>query len=342
MPDENNEDVKDKVDDSSQSTDVKDQSDSSTDKDGKEPASLAAAIAAVTDKAKGDEDSSTSDEGDISDANKTDDKTKKDGDKEPAAQDDKDSKQSPRDQRIKEVLSERDSANQQYERAKPLVEQATALNEYCQANAIKPKQVTEALKLLALLNNNPAEARKMLQPTLDYLDKYQDGKLPNDLANEVTEGTITEARAKEIASLRAQQENLKHVNSRSQQTYEQQVSSARTAALNSWDMSKRGNDPDFAPKKNDAPDGKYELVVLKLKELAQTNPPQTPDQFVALAEKAYDAVNKTVQSFRPRPRQTKPSLSSNGSQTNSHDNTDITKFKSLSEVTKHVLAQGRA
>lgn len=238
--------------------------------------------------------------------------------------------------RFKQLVKEHKQFADEVAKAKPFVEQATALNTFCEKNRIAPTQLQEALDLLAALNTDPAKGRERLVNALDNLDMALGTKLPADLADKVEKGIMTEEDAKAWAKDRAERNVAKSGHATSQQSFAIAQQKAKEAALNAWDMAKRTSDPDFKPKTNGEPDGKWEFVEAKLEQLALRNPPQTAEHAVQLLEQAYAEVNKTFARFSPTRKATR-NVSSNRSSTTAQASW---KPKTLQDVVRGA-AEGR-
>jgi len=236
--------------------------------------------------------------------------------------------------RWKEVVGE----NQQLKAQKPLIEQAQQLNSFCEQNRITPEELNNSLEFMRLFKTDPEAARKMLEPTWKSLEGYVGNELPADLQAKVVEGKMEEADARELARLRAQNTTIKNGNANNAQWQAQQAVKQTVEAMNQWDMSRRGTDPAFKPKGDASlPDGKWELVNMKVASLIQATPPKTQAEAIALLEKAYTEIGKTYSQFMPARRKTAPNLNSNGS---SNTTREVWKPKTFADVIKGA-AEGR-
>jgi hypothetical protein len=226
--------------------------------------------------------------------------------------------------RWKEMVEERNTLREQakaVEAVKPLVEQQRSIVDYCQQNGVTPEQFKNGLEILALINTNPAEAVKKLQPIMEQLGQFDGSKLPSDLENAVAEGKIELEFAQEMAKLRAQNQHGTRMNQKTQEQLQmeraQQVTQANQNALAAWEVAIAKNDPDFKPKvKADEADGMFEFVADRFSVLLQQQPPNSPQAVVKLAEQAYNSVKKTF-ATRLTPKQAmKRPLDSTSSRTN--------------------------
>jgi hypothetical protein len=190
--------------------------------------------------------------------------------------------------------------NTQLQDARPLAEQTRKLNERLSQHGVSAEQYEQAVNMAILLNTNPQEAFKQLQPLVDQLSGIVGDRLPEDLVKKVEDGIVDLDTAKEVARLRAERQ---FGEKRQQLTAQQQMAQSVTTSLLSWETSKKKNDPDYGRK--------VTLVQDRLESLARTRGPKTAADFVELAELAYADVTKTLNGYVPRPPT--PPLPRNGS-----------------------------
>ena len=199
--------------------------------------------------------------------------------------------------RWKEVTTERNDLRTkvaEYERDwKPLVTQQRGIVDYCNENNVTPEQFQQALEIAALVNNNPREALKRIQPIIENLKQFDESALPADLQKRVVDEELSLNTAKEIATLRAQAKGQEFNSNALRQRTERTAFAQRMTALTSWERSMMSKDPDFRPKvKPEDVDGKYETVVNMFRGLVAQRPPQSEPDLIAMLQYAYDSVNK--------------------------------------------------
>lgn len=212
--------------------------------------------------------------------------------------------------RWKEVYADRKrllGVEKEYSTVKPLVEQHRSIVEYCQRNEISPEQFREALEIAALRNTNPAEAVKRLKPVMEQLGQFDGSSLPADLEEKVASGKMELEDAQEMAKLRAQREHgsktVEKTREQMMRDQAQRVQAANLQALSAWEDATTKTDPDFQPKSKETDvDGLYEMVVNTFRGMAAQTPPQSPQEVVALVDKAYKSV-KQVFTTRLTPKQ---------------------------------------
>ena len=233
-------------------------------------------------------------------------------------------------ERFKEVndkVSEYEAKVKEYE---PLAQAHQSIVNFCQENNISNEDFQQMLEIGRLIQVDPAAARKAIEPIWTALNGLTGETLPADLAQEVEDGTLTQARAKEIAKLRGthQFSNLQSQNTqkRLQQDQQRQFVNSVQSAVKTWSDTKVLADPDFKPKPGpNAPDGKYEVYVDKFSVLLANNPPKTVADAIKHAEAAYSAVNKMFTSLRPA-KQVSKNLSSTKSTSSKSATGDKTPF----------------
>jgi len=185
-------------------------------------------------------------------------------------------------------------------------------------------------------------ARKALEPIWNQLNGLAGETLPEDLAKEVEEGVISEARAKELAQLRGQtkiQQAKSQLNGQQAQKQQQlALQQELNRSITSWTTSKQTTDPGFKPKADaNAPDGKFEFVADRFYKLMTINPPRSSAEALKLVEQAYTDVTKAIATFRPKTSLSNKNVSSTKSSSNSKQEP-----KSIKDVVANVLAAHRA
>lgn len=207
--------------------------------------------------------------------------------------------------RWQEIVAERDSL-------KPLAEQARTLTTYMQQNNISGEDLQGMLEIGALMQSNPEEAYKRLEPILSGLGQLVGRTLPEDLEKQVAEGKMTPATALELAKARAQNRLLQQQRQQDSQRQQQASQQALGAAVAGWVQQKVKTDLAF---KQGSP--LWEAVNDRLQSLSTAQPPKTPAEATALAERVYTEVKKWFappSTVKATVAKTK-SLSSNGSST---------------------------
>jgi len=218
--------------------------------------------------------------------------------------------------RWKQVTQELQEVKEWKTAHEALVKDQASVVSFCQENAITPAQFQDALDMLRLINSNPPEALKKLQPLMNQLKEFDGETLPKDLEDRVINEEISMDVAKEIAKLRAQTKGQEYQGRIAQQRMQASALQSRQQALDSWEASLYKNDPDYRPKKPGQPDGKFELVQNVFRGLLAQQMPQSGPDAIRLAEQAYKTVNDIYRSLAPSKKPTGKLLPAGTSSTN--------------------------
>lgn len=211
----------------------------------------------------------------------------------------------------KRIIGERDAARVENERLQSAVKAETSLIEYCKQRGVTDDQFRQAMEVVSLLNTDPAKAYESLRPLVEQLESHMGLRLPQDLDAKVKEGILDPETAKEVARLRAEKTFSAQRGQVEARQREQAVVAQMVEGLNSWDKNKRETDPDFETKA-DLVRGVF-LTMYQAQDAQGRllNPVRTPQDAVALAEKAYAEVNSKIAKFGPARREQKVLTSRN-------------------------------
>ena len=207
------------------------------------------------------------------------------------------------EQRIPELLGEVKSL-------KPKAQNWDRLQSWVTSTGMSHEEFTQAITIASLMRSDPHKAYELLAPTLEFLREQVGEVLPADLQQEVEDGQITAARAREIASRRNAEANLRRsLDERDQyaiQANEQmRVQGAITAiqqAASDWERAQSTSDPDWSKKASFVAD---KVAYLIATEGAAT----TPEEAVKQAARAKEMVDKALKATMPPP---KPRTSTTG------------------------------
>lgn len=219
--------------------------------------------------------------------------------------------------RIEDLLTQRRSLNtelrtirEENERLKPEVEQYRNIQNFMRTNAISPQDAGQALSLAGLINTNPIEAFKRIQPIYAQLARVAGAALPADLAEDVRLGKITQARAYELSQARAagtvtqQQAERRARQDRERQEAEEQQRESERHAEHSQKMARLG-DQLAAERAQADPDWKLKepLVVDALEiDLVRNGMPKDDKDLRARFNAAVKQVEGKISGFQPKPR----------------------------------------
>lgn len=202
------------------------------------------------------------------------------------------------------IMRERDEARTEAAKTKELAKAQDSLYDYCRQNHITEQQFKEGLNIISLVNTNPEKAYELLQPTIQQLEAHLGVRLPEDIQKKVSEGLLDPETGKELARLRAE----KAFGKNSAQATEAQRAQANVRAmaegLNEWDKNKTTADADFEKKRSEVME-RYLYLLNEVDARGQKiNLTRTPQEAVALAERALADVNTrwTARAPKPAPR----------------------------------------
>lgn len=191
--------------------------------------------------------------------------------------------------RFKSLLS-------QWNRDKGPAEQQRKIEAFMQEHSLSPVEAAEALKLAAILAHSRRgsldHAKLFLQdmgPVLASIRQLVGEEIAPDLQERLADGAVDEPTAKELTAARRQREAAEKRASENEQRQQQDRQGALvrqvTQAVSEWDAGARARDPDFSRKED--------LIRSTIKRIAaEEGPPANAQAAVALAERAYAAVNK--------------------------------------------------
>lgn len=218
--------------------------------------------------------------------------------------------------RWKQVQAERDSFRDD-------AGQYGKITSYMRQHELTPENVAEGYEVMALIKSGSPED---LTKVLEYLEtnalavKTALGHvIPEDLQARVDDGLIDEAGAAELAKARAA-EALRNTQSTARDeaaaaaratTDAQALGSAMVTAVEGWEARTRATDPDYAKK--------AELLETECRAIVQREGkvPTTPEEAVALAERAKVKVDGQFKALLPKPKAITPSPLSSSTPTNS-------------------------
>lgn len=212
------------------------------------------------------------------------------------------------------------------------------IEEFCAKHSITPEGFQTALDFMAVVSTDPKKARQMLSPIIEQLDVLTGEGLPADLRQEVEDGSISPARAKELAQLRLKSQGLEQTTKKTSEQVQQERHSTLVRALNTWDASKQQLHPEFKPKKNGAPDGIYEQFQKNFSYSWDRTAVKSPEDAIALAEKVLSETLGFVKQFQPAPKAQKV-LKSTGSSSTAEQQVDTSKPGWARKVASQVVSR---
>ncbi len=175
---------------------------------------------------------------------------------------------------------------------------------FMDGQGLEAEEVADGLVIMGLMKTNPREAWARMKPVVQKLLIAAGEVLPEDLAQRVQNGEMSQEAAQEVSRSRADVQTVQH-----QRTFEEQQAARRQHndlvkslgdAANAWEADRRKKDPNFAAKF--VPIQK-ELTYLQATEGKPTTPDGVRDQLA----RAYKAVNEQVR-VAAAPDRRKPAL----------------------------------
>lgn len=222
--------------------------------------------------------------------------------------------------RWQEMIRDRNDLRAQVDQFRERATEYDKIHQFMETNGLTPDEVARSIQTMALIRNNPAQAREVLAREMEQLDRFTGNRLPDDLERDVQDGYITPERAQELARLRNEQsftqrqadQQRQAAEAARRQAEQQQVESQQTQALESqknavrqWETQLKSRDPDY--------ERIQPLVYRELRMLAQDQPARTPDEAVELAKTALKNVKAQVRQLTPKREPVNPGPSSSQS-----------------------------
>ncbi len=215
----------------------------------------------------------------------------------------------------KRVLKQRDEARQeletlgkraeQFEQSHKVVEQ---LQGFMQETGTTQQEFDTTLDIVRLVKTNPEQAIAPLENLLSTVKRHIGAELPDDLRQEVSQGYISEARAKELAKTRS--ENARYEESRKSEAerHQTQLRDGVVSQISAWDRDWQSKDPDY---KVLAP---Y-VTAMAERSIRQDGYPKSPAEAVERLTKFREQVKRDMAPAK-RPGPSDP-LTTNGNSTKS-------------------------
>jgi hypothetical protein len=194
--------------------------------------------------------------------------------------------------RFQEVISEKNDLKQRVDSAKPLVDQATALNSFMRDNNIPLQDLQTHLQFMQTVRKNPSEAFKIIKPIYEQLAMLSGELISPELQAEVAAGTLSQERAQQIARSEATQRFSQWQQQQGQYGQAQQVQQIVSESINLWTRTKQTAEPDL---KVGTP--LWEQVNLRLAAMPQF---RSADEAMQGCEKAFTEAKAFLGRFAPR------------------------------------------
>lgn len=184
----------------------------------------------------------------------------------------------------------------------PGSQQFEKLQSFMASNELDARSAATALRIAAQVQGalngrvDPATVMGELAQWTDQLRLLAGDALPADVQQRLDDGVIDEATAKEIAHYRAQQVTTTRRAELDTAALSTQAVSAHAtlvrSAVQTWEQAIRARDPDY-PRKAQLVEAR--AFQLRTQQYGAQGMPPTPEEAMALAQRAYDDVSKQMQ-----------------------------------------------
>lgn len=243
--------------------------------------------------------------------------------------------------RITKLLDEKKADLREIEDLKPQAQQFQQMARFVQDAGLSVDEVNRGFDAMRNLKQDPLKAYEQIKPIFLQLQQMVGEVLPEDLVQEVSQGRLTEAHARELALARTRTtlatQRVQTFEQQNQQRQEVEAfESRRNAAAGSvseWERTKSKSDPDWKLKQSRV----TELIELDLHRRQKSDPNFFPssDEAVSMAEAALKKVNEEMKRFNPRPKAV-------NAVTDVASTRSTAKPANMLEAAKQGLAQARA
>jgi len=204
--------------------------------------------------------------------------------------------------RIEQLLGKNKDLSAKVESLEQPAGEYAKIEEFLRQSGTTFEQAGDALEISALMNANPEEAYKRLVPIVQELGKKVGAFLPQHLADRVKKGLISREDATTLARAEAGQRLATEQRTRLEegQRREQfrQSVQGMEAAVRNWETGIASSDPDYETKRARVGE-KIEIALSRAKAAGQI--PRTAEDAVAIANRAYAAVNEELKPFIRKP-----------------------------------------
>jgi hypothetical protein len=184
--------------------------------------------------------------------------------------------------RFKEVIDQRNkykSDSAEYQK----------ITGFLESNNISAEEAAEGFKIMALMKSDPKAALEALNPYVKDLGISSGVTMPEDIQKKVNEGYLDEDAARELSQAKAQAtQNQKRLDALEQQNAANQIHAQRSdiaSVVTEWEQKTKQSDPDYSLKSAEIDDRVKVLV-------AESGVPKSSTEAIAIANKAYEEVNK--------------------------------------------------
>lgn len=233
-------------------------------------------------------------------------------------------------ERFREILEEKRQLRKQWDQVAPAVDKLNEINQAARLAGLTPDDLADFYAAPLLARQDPAKAREAISRLSAKLG-LETQPLPPELQRKVDDGYIDEESAREVVKARKEAEDARREaqirDEDRQREAAQQTGQKMAEAVDRFQKSVIESDPDYSP-------AVHKLVRKELTRLMMVEgKPSSPDQAVALAEKAYKTVKDDLAPFRAPP---KPKSSPSGRRINTPA---VPQPKTMLEAVENALRQ---
>ena len=189
--------------------------------------------------------------------------------------------------RWKEMIAERDAYRTESDEFRKVTT-------FMSSNGLSTEEVAEGFHIMALMKTNPVEAHKRISEYKSRLDALVGDTLPPDIQKKVEEGYVDEESARELARFKAQHSLYEQQQANAIQQRDQQSRGNIHSAVVNWEQQMKVKDPDWS--------AKQEMVTDQVKLMLQAERPSTPEEALALVERAHSTIKERLSRFAPQRR----------------------------------------
>ncbi len=213
--------------------------------------------------------------------------------------------------RVESLLSQRQDLRTEVDSLKPQAEQWQHIEQFREAQGLKPEYVANAIQIAALIENEPEKAFEVVTKLHTMLSEKVGATLPGDLRESVKRGEITQDRAFDLSKAQAKSNVLQQQRANDLQRQEQSAEAVqlqeqtRVAAETStkWDQTKAASDPDWQLKRGEV----AKRVELRLR---AEGIPETAKAMQAVLDEEAKSLEAFAGQFRSAGRSIQPTPSS--------------------------------
>ena len=202
--------------------------------------------------------------------------------------------------RMKFLLKQKGELEGKVGELEPRAQQFDRLHGYMTNAGLSVEEVNAGFEIMRLMKQSPEQALASLMPYVNALQSAVGEILPSDLQEQVRQGFVTEAHAKELARLRSSEARRAEASraateaaERRQVADRQQLAHDASSAVSEWEKKWSASDPDYAKKSG--------RVLEKIENRLLKGPlPKSKQEALALAEQCKAEVEKEMRALLPR------------------------------------------